>query len=135
MLKWISISVVLIVADIMVTIELLSLLEPNIFVTLYLSTTSVGVLLLYSKRADFKVSCKANKILKEAFEERVNGLFKKTTAKDLEDLKPMLLAGIYMTALIFIAIPGLVTDFMGILLTTSFVSNWLASRQIEKALA
>ena len=134
MLKWILFAIILILVDILVTVELLSLLEPIAFVTLYLSTTIIGAILLFLRRADFKAARQVENVLTEAFKERANGIFNKTTTKDLEELRPMILVAIYMSAIIFIAIPGLVTDFVGILLATPFLSNWLVGRQIKRAL-
>ncbi len=135
MLKWILFAIIIIFVDILVTVELLSSLEPIAFVVLYLSTTVIGAILLFLRRADFKAARQVNNVLTEAFKERVNGIFNKTTNRDLEDLRPMMLVAIYMLAIIFIAIPGLVTDLVGILLATPFLSNWLVGIQIKRTLA
>lgn len=136
MLKWALLIIFLTVVDVLATLELLTILEPVELIVLYFLTTIAGAFLLFLRRADFKASRQfAETELAEAFRERASGIFRRPTAKDFESLRPLILVGgYYVPAIILIAIPGVLSDLVGILLATPAVSNQLVDRQIKKGI-
>jgi UPF0716 family protein affecting phage T7 exclusion len=52
-----------------------------------------------------------------------------------EKLSPMMFVGIYVPALVLIAIPGIIGDVVGTLMVLPGLSSWLVNYQINKAIA
>jgi UPF0716 family protein affecting phage T7 exclusion len=135
-LNWVLIIILLTVADLLATLELISMLDTFDLIALYLLTTIVGAFLLFLRREDFKAAKQFEETgLTEAYKERSKGIFKKPNAEDIESLRPMLLVGgVYIPAIVLLVIPGLLSDLVGALITIPAISSLLVNRQIEKTI-
>ncbi len=133
--KWAALALVLVYIDMQVITYLSATFTNYELIALYLLTTAIGLFVIYYKWPQSAEDIRSeNTLLSEAFKERANGIFRQSTKQDLEDLRSsILVGGYYIPALIFIIIPGLVSDLFGTLIATSVVSSWLVNRQIQRA--
>ncbi len=134
-MKWILLIIVLGVAEIATIGELHSIFGTKDLVILYVITTAIGALFLYLKSAELKIAMKAMKGINKKFKKRAKDPNYKPTAEDIEKLSPMIFIGIYVPALVLIAIPGIISDIIGTLMVFPYLSNWLVGRQVKKAMA
>ncbi len=134
-MKWILLIIILGVAEVATIGQLHSLFGTRNLVLLYIVTTAVGALFLYLKSSEFKVAMKATKGIQKKLKKRAQNPDYKPTLEDIEKLSPMMFVGLYVPALILIAIPGIISDIIGIFMVLPGLSSWLVRRQISKAIA
>jgi UPF0716 family protein affecting phage T7 exclusion len=134
-MKWILLIIVLGVAEVATIGQLHSLFGTRDLVLLYIVTTAVGALFLYLKASEFKVAMKATKGIQKKLKKRAQNPGYKPTLEDIEKLSPMMFVGLCVPALILIAIPGIISDIIGIFMVLPGLSSWLVRRQISKAIA
>lgn len=90
---------------------------------------------MYLKASEFKIAMKAMKGIEKKFKKRVKNPEYKPTKEEIEKLSPMMFIGMYVPAIVLIAIPGIISDFVGTLMVMPGLSSWLLSRQVNKAIA
>ncbi len=54
------------------------------------------------------------------------------THDELEKIRPSIYIGIYIIAVAFVAIPGILTDIIGMTIVIPFINKWLINREINK---
>jgi UPF0716 family protein affecting phage T7 exclusion len=133
-MKWFLLILVLGVAEIATIGQLHSLIGTRDLVLLYSFTTAIGALFLYLKASEFKVAMKATKGIQKKLKKRARNPEYKPTLKEIEKLSQMMFVGLYVPALILIAIPGIISDIIGLLVVLPGLSSWLVRRQISKAI-
>ncbi|MCP4492885.1 MAG: FxsA family protein [Gammaproteobacteria bacterium] len=134
-MKWILLIIVLGVAEVATIGQLHSVLGTGYLVLLYIVTTAIGALFLYLKFSEFKAAMKATKGIQKKLKKRAQNPGYKPTSEEIERLSPMMFVGLYVPALILIAIPGVISDIIGLLMVLPGLSSWLVRRQIDKAIA
>ncbi len=134
-MKWILLIIILGVAEIATIGELHSIFGTRDLVVLYVITTAIGALFLYLKSPELRIAMKAMKRIDKKFKKKMRGPGYKPTTKEIEKLSPLIFMGIYMPALVLIAIPGIISDVVGTLMVFPYLSNWLVGHQVKKAMA
>ena len=134
-MKWILILMVLGVVEVVTIGKLHSILGTQDLVIIYIITTAIGALLLYLKFPEFKKAMKATKGIQKKRKKKFQDPNYRPTAEEIEKLRPMMFVGLYIPAVILVAIPGVISDVIGILIVLPGLSAWLVNRQINKALA
>jgi UPF0716 family protein affecting phage T7 exclusion len=133
-MKWIFLIIILGIVEITTIGELHSILGTKGLVILYIVTTVIGAFFLYLRLAEFKLAMKAMKGIQKKLKKRARDLNFEPTVQEVEKLNPMMFIGLYVPAICLIAIPGIVSDLIGILMVAPIVSNWLVERQVKKAI-
>lgn len=133
-MKWILLIIILGVAEVATISQLHSMFGTRDLVVLYIVTTAVGALFLYLKAPEFKAAMKATKGIQKKLKKRAKNPDYKPTLKEIEKLSPMVFVGLYVPALVLIAIPGVISDLVGTLMVFPGLSSWLVRRQINKAI-
>lgn len=134
-MKWILALIVLGVAEVATIGQVHSVLGTRNLVLLYIVTTAIGAVLLYLKSSEFTAAMKAMRGLEGGLREKAKEPEYKPTPEEVEELSPMLFIGLYVPALVLIAIPGLIGDLIGIFMVLPGVSSWLIKRQKYKAMS
>jgi UPF0716 family protein affecting phage T7 exclusion len=134
-MKWILLIIILGVVEVATIGQFQSILGTRNLVFLYIATTAIGAFFLYLKASEFKIAIKAMKGIEKKFQKRVKNPEYKPTKEEIEKLTPMMFIGMYVPAIVLIAIPGIVSDFVGTLMVLPGLSSWLLSRQMNKAIA
>lgn len=133
-MKWILSIIILGIAEVASIGQLHSTLGLKDLVLLYVATTAVGAFFLYLKAPEFKSAMKATKGLEKKFKKKAKNSDYKPSPEEIEKLSPMMFIGLYVPAIVLIAIPGIISDLIGILIVSPGLSSWLVSRQINKAI-
>ena len=131
-MKYIILILIIGISEITLTGELHDLIGlKNLFIA-YVSTTLIGLSILYI------YSPKAKKALK-ASKKSAKKIIKKTkksgyipTHEELKKLQPAIYIGTYIAAVILVIIPGILTDILGIVIVVPFISKWYINRELNK---
>ena len=134
-MKWVLILFVLGVVEVVTIGKLHSLFGTRDLVIIYIITTAIGAFLLYLKFSEFKTAMKATNGIQKKHKKKLNNPHYKPTVEEIEKLRPMMFVGLYVPAVILVAVPGVISDLIGILIVMPGISAWLVRRQINKALA
>jgi UPF0716 family protein affecting phage T7 exclusion len=134
-MKWVLLIIILGVAEVATIGQLHSIIGTRNLVFLYIATTAIGAFFLYLKASEFKIAMKAMKGIEKKFKKRVKNPEYKPTREEIQKLSPMMFIGMYVPAIVLIAIPGIISDFVGTLMVMPGLSSWLLSRQVNKAIA
>jgi UPF0716 family protein affecting phage T7 exclusion len=133
-MKWLIISVILGVVEVWTLGQLHPVLGTAKLVGLYLATTALGAVFLYLQLPALRAALDVMKKLDKQWKKKLNNPEFKPTAEDIQKLKPMVFVGVYFPALVLIAIPGIVSDVIGILLVLPVISNWYVSHKMNQAM-
>ncbi len=134
-MKWFLLIIVLGVAEVVTIGELHSILGTKDLVILYVVTTAIGALFLFSRLSEFRVALKAMKKIGKKFKKKARDPDYKPTSEEIIKLRPMMFVVLYAPALVLIAIPGIISDILGIFMLFPYISNWLVGRKVKKAMA
>lgn len=131
-MKWIAFIIILGIAEIATIGQLHTALGTSKLIVLYIVTTAIGAFFLYLKMPQFKAAVKAGKRLDKKFKKQAQRQDYQPTAKDIEKVRPFMFIALYLPALILIAIPGIISDVVGILMVFPVLSDWLLQRSVDK---
>lgn len=131
-MKWIAFIIILGIAEIATIGQLHTALGTSKLIVLYIVTTAIGAFFLYLKMPQFKAAVKAGKRLDKKFKKQAQRQDYQPTAKDIEKVRPFMFIALYLPALILIAIPGIISDVVGILMVCPVLSDWLLQRSVDK---
>lgn len=131
-MKWIAFIIILGIAEIATIGQLHTALGTSKLIVLYIVTTAIGAFFLYLKMPQFKAAVKASKRLDKKFKKQAQRQDYQPTAKDIEKVRPFMFIALYLPALILIAIPGIISDVVGILMVFPVLSDWLLQRSVDK---
>lgn len=134
-MKWILLIIILGIIEVATIGELHSIFGTQNLIFLYIATTAIGAFFLYLQAPEFRAAMKATKGIQRKFKKKARDPEYKPTREELGKLAPMMFIGIYIPALVLIAMPGIVSDFIGTLMVLPGLSSWLVRRQINKAVA
>lgn len=122
-MKWGFLAFIVGIIDLWVTSLLYETLGAIKLVELYIATTLVGILFLAFRLSELKKAMASVKSFKKK---------QKGAKKDIQHwgqfkpiLKPMTFCIIYIASSVLIAVPGIFTDVLGILLILPVTTNWL----------
>jgi UPF0716 family protein affecting phage T7 exclusion len=99
---------------------------------LYLVTTIVGAVFLLIQLPRFRRSWKFMKDMEKGRIQAFKNPDNKPTAEELETIRPMLFFTLYFFAAVHIAIPGIVSDFVGMVMVIPVLSNRYLDYKINK---
>ena len=131
-MKYFISIIILGIIEITTTGYLHDLIGAAKLVGLYIITTIIGAFFLYIKLPEAKKALISVKKIKKKLKKSMKKTGYKPTHVDLLKLKPSYYLSIYIPAVILIAIPGVITDILGIIMAFPFVSNWLIERSMNK---
>lgn len=134
-MKWMAMVLLVGAAEVVTIGRLHSVLGLGGLVGLYAATTLVGAVLLLLKYKQFRLQLKAVKSVDKKLKRRFAGGARGLAPDEIKKLVPMVSVSIYIGAAVLIAIPGLITDFLGMLLIVPVVSNWLIERETRRVVA
>lgn len=132
-MKWILLIIVLGVVEMVTIGQFHSMFGTKNLIVFYIATTAIGAVFLYLKVPELKAAMKATKKIEKKLKQRAKNPDYKPTAKEIEKFSPMIFLGLYIPALVLIAIPGIISDVIGILMVLPGLSSWLVRRQIINA--
>ncbi len=132
MIKWTLLIIILGIAEVATIGELHSIFGTKNLIILYVTTTAIGVFFLYLKSSKIKTAMKAMKGIQKKLKKKMKSPEYKPSINEIEKLRPMMFIGIYVPAIVLIAIPGIISDLIGILMVFPFLSNWLVEQQVKK---
>jgi UPF0716 family protein affecting phage T7 exclusion len=133
-MKWLIILPMLGVVEIFAISQLHTVLGTYKLVGLYLATTAIGAVFLLIQLPAFRQAMNTVKSLETRWKKRFGDPEFKPTAEDIQKLKPMVFLGVYIPAVVLIAIPGIVSDVVGTLLVLPVISNRYIEYQMNKAM-
>jgi UPF0716 family protein affecting phage T7 exclusion len=135
-MKWLVYLVVLGFVEVVAIGKLHGQIGIYHLIGLYLLTTIIGAVFLLIQLPRFRRSWIFMKQLDKGTREDLKKFGDpdfKPSAGEIEQLRPMLFFMLYFIAAAHIAIPGLVSDVIGIVLVVPFISNAYLNQRISKA--
>ena len=134
-MKWMILLLTLGIAEIVTIGELHSRIGTNHLVPLYVVTTAIGAFLLYLNVSEFRSSVKKTKKIQNKLKKKAQGPNYKPTASEIEKLRPLMFVGVFILAIVLVAIPGILSDLIGMVIALPFMSAWVVNQKVKKALA
>ena len=135
MVKWLIFLAFLGVIEIAVIGRLHAALDLYKLVGLYIVTTLVGAALLLLQLKKFRAAMQAIRKLEKGLMKKFRDPAFKPSSVQVEQLSPLLFVTLYVSAVILIAIPGIVSDVVGMLLALPLVSHYYVQSNLRKAVA
>jgi UPF0716 family protein affecting phage T7 exclusion len=135
MLKWLIFLAVLGVIEIAVIGRLHAALGLYKLVGLYILTTLFGAVLLLMQLKKFRAAMKTINKLEKGFMKNFNDPEFRPSPQQVEKLGPLLFVTLYVSAAILIAIPGIVSDIVGMILALPMVNDYYVRSNLRKAVA
>ncbi|MDH5327209.1 MAG: FxsA family protein [Gammaproteobacteria bacterium] len=126
-MKWFVLLLLLGIVEVVLVAQLHEMMGMTNLVILYIATTLVGTIILLLRLPEFKRSWKGMRNNKSSLK-KLNKTGRNISQEEIQQIKPFLFITVYLPALILIAIPGIVTDAVGIVILVPVVSNWLVGR-------
>jgi UPF0716 family protein affecting phage T7 exclusion len=99
---------------------------------LYLVTTIFGAVFLVIQLPRFRRSWKFMRDMEKGKFQALKNPDHKPTAEELEKIRPLLFFTLYFFAAVHIAIPGIVSDFVGMIMVIPVLSNRYLDYKISK---
>ena len=135
MVKWLIFLAILGVIEIAVIGRLHAALGLYKLVGLYVFTTLVGAALLLVQLKKFRAAMQTINKLEKGFLKKFRDPAFRPSPQQVEKLSPLLFVTLYVSAVILIAIPGIVSDVVGMLLALPLVSHYYVQSNLRKAVA
>tara|TARA_R110002167_G_C12629194_1_gene647441 strand:- start:113 stop:532 length:420 start_codon:yes stop_codon:yes gene_type:complete len=101
---------------------------------LYIVTTAIGGLFLYLQLPAFMDAMRSSRKLEKKFMKKSKASDFKPSAEEIAKFKPIIFISVYVPAAVLIAIPGILSDFIGTLMIIPIASNWLLEYKMNKAM-
>ena len=124
-MKYLIFILILGVTEVSLIGVLHSVLGTTYLITFYLATTLVGALLAWTAVGNFR-SHKSNSKLSNKFEKRARE--GRSSEQDILKMRSALYCTIYIIACVLIAIPGILTDILGLLLAIPQITEKLSTK-------
>lgn len=134
-MKWIIYIFTLGLSEVLTITYLHNYLGMLYLIVLYVATTVIGATLLLLQYPRFRLAFHKMNKLEKKFRNKLKDPEYKATSEEIETLKPMLYVSIYVMSAILVAIPGIITDFVGLFMVIPAVSSHLINRQITKTIS
>ena len=131
-MKWLIYLAILGVVEVAVIGKLHEVLGFYKLIGLYLVTTIIGAVFLLVQLPAFRQALKFMRKLEKGSIKKFKRPDYQPTADDIEEMRPLLFFTLYAFAAVHIIIPGIVTDFIGMLLIVPFISNAYINHKIDK---
>lgn len=134
-MKWIIYIFTLGLSEVLTITYLHNYLGMLYLIVLYVATTVIGATLLLLQYPRFRLAFHKMNKLEKKFRNKLKDPEYKATSEEIETLKPMLYVSIYVMSAILVAVPGIITDFVGLFMVIPAVSSHLINRQITKTIS
>ena len=131
-MKYIIIIILVGISEIILIGELHDLIGLKEMLLVYISTTIVGACILYLYSSKAKRAMKLSKKIGKKLQKKTKKSSYIPTHDELEKLQPSVYVGIYIIAIALVAIPGILTDLIGMIIVIPFINKWLINREINK---
>lgn len=115
--------------------QLHELLGTLNLVIVYVLTTLIGAFFLFLKLPRFRESMNLMKKAEKKFKKKFKDPEVKLSPKEIGQYGKTIFVGIYFMACILIAIPGVVSDIVGILMGLPLLSNWALNYKLKNAVS
>ena len=132
-MKWLIYLALIGVIEVSVIGKLHGILGFYKLIGVYITTTLIGAIFLVLQLQEFRKSWKYMKKLEKKSLKKFKDKNYKLTVEELEKAQPMLFFMIYSYAVVLIAIPGIVSDIIGIIIVIPFISNYYLEFKMNKA--
>lgn len=134
-MKWIIYIFTLGLSEVLTITYLHNYLGMLYLIVLYVATTVIGATLLLLQYPRFRLAFHKMNKLEKKFRNKLKDPEYKATSEEIETLKPMLYVSVYVMSAILVAVPGIITDFVGLFMVIPAVSSHLINRQITKTIS
>lgn len=129
-MKWVALTFFVGITELWSTSLLHEILGTTKLIQLYVLTTVVGMLFLGFRLSEFKKAMESVEKFRKNQKGKKMGMQHWSTEQFKPILKPMAFCIIYVCSSILIAVPGIVTDVIGVLLILPITTNYL-TRKVE----